>query len=477
MAMRRHARSSIWIAKTSWIQSFQSLFSYRPGLHLIVLMGVVVGFFHGWLKLRYRSSLTTFAFDALMSWAVIACIMTLPRGVPFFPRLPITRAIFAFYVVVAAWAFLPSDLPILVRLASFRGWCFPPLIFGLGFHLTRSVEQVKGFFLVLIVLGVVTGAYGIRQSPEEIQRMMREDEHVALLRAGSGYATASGKGAIRRFSTFVSAGVFGGVMAFVSSIALVLVADSRTKQTQRILLAGALVVMCYAIVLSGSRSPAVNMLLTVGLLSIARRNLLVPILVAAAGYLVLGWAGELTSGAALDRYASLVDKEVVGSRYMIPLIAAYFRLDETLLGTGLGTSSYSVPMFLAGGVPRGSFRGAEGDLNCLAVEMGIVGIFFFARILWEICRSTYFVITDSKDKPHGVIALAAATAVAPTVLNFPVGAPFLGIPTGALTWFFIGCMIKLNELGKTAPATAAAAAIEAPARPAKRFIYWHPNKR
>jgi hypothetical protein len=445
-------------------------------LHAVLLLAIVVGFFHGWLKLRYRSPVTTFAFDALLSLAIVMCITSLPRGATFFPKSPITKAISAFYVIVALWSLVPSDMPLLVRLASLRGWCFPPLVFGLGYHMTRSVDQVKGFFLVLIILGVTTGIYGIQQSPEEIKRMMQEDEYVAVARLGSGYATETGKAAIRRFSTFVSAGVFGGVMAFVSGIALVLFADAGTRNMQRALLGGALLVMSYGIVLSGSRSPAVNLGLAVGLIAITRRNLMVPLVVAVVAFLTLSWVSDQTGGAVMERYATLADRGILGSRYLIPVQSALGRLGESWIGTGLGTSSYSVPMFLFLAMPAGVFRGAEGDLSCLAVEMGLVGILGFGRILWLISKSTYEVLRSSSGKAHGVVALAAATAVAPTVLNFPVGAPFLGIPTGALTWFFIGCMVKLNEMGEALPTEKPSESVPVTGAPAKRFLYWQPPR-
>ena len=457
--------------KGPWKQMLLSLFSFRPGLHFLVLVAVTVGFFHGWLKLNFRHPATTFAFDALLSAALVVCIMTLPRGTRFFPPHPITRAILSFYVVVLFYAFIPSDIPWLGRIASLRGWCFPPLLFVLGFHMTHSSSQVKGFFLVLIALGVITGVYGIRQSPAEIAKQMREDRYFAQRYVGAAYGTDQGRVAMRHYSTFISAGAFGGVMAFVSSIALVMMVDASTKRAAKILLAGALLAMCYGIILSGSRSPVVHMALTVGLIAWYRRNLAIPVLAGGAVYLALVWANEFTMGAAGERFATLADKDVLGGRFAVPFLSAYASLVEAPLGTGLGTSSYSIPFFLVASLGRSIFRGAEGDLCCVAVDMGIIGVILFYRILWYVGVTTYRCLRQAAARDDFMVPLAVTSAILPTVIASPVGSPFLGIPTGALTWFFVGCMLKLHTLAETVDPPAAAAPPPVPPGPPKRFLY------
>lgn len=430
----------------SWRLALTDLASDQRLLHFLVVAALVVGFFHGWLKLAYRHPATTFAFDALLTAAVVVCISSLPRGTSFFPKHPVTSAILGFYVLVLFYAFVPSGMPILARVANARGWCFPPLIFCLGYHLTKREKQIRGFFIVLISLGVITGFYGIRQSPEEIAQKMREDSYFAERYKGAAYGTESGKFAIRHFSTFVSAGAFGGVMAFVASIALVMLVDEKASRLQKAMLAGAVLTMCYGIILSGSRSPVVNLALSVAIILVFRRNLTVPLLLGVAGYLVLNWANEFTMGAAGDRFNTLTDKDVIGGRFSMPLQVSYLYLSEEPLGTGLGTSTYSIPFFMASSIPPSAVRPGEGDLCAVSVDMGILGVFMFYRIMWRVIQATFTYVKATSGRPDFVIPLAVATAIGPTVVASPIGSPFLGIPTGAVTWFFVGAMVKLGTM-------------------------------
>ena len=47
---------------SSWSR-FTGLFAHNHLGNLLFIVTVVIGFFHGWLKLRYRGVLPTFAFD------------------------------------------------------------------------------------------------------------------------------------------------------------------------------------------------------------------------------------------------------------------------------------------------------------------------------------------------------------------------------------------------------------------------------
>jgi len=200
-----------------WWGRIREVLARDAWLNLIVVAAVVVGFFHGWIKLKFRHPATTFVFDALLMLSLLLCFLRQGRR-SFFPNCAVTRAALVFYGIALAWFFVPSNLPWVVKLASLRAWCFPSLMFVLGYHLTRGVDQVKGYFRLFILLGVVTAAYGMTQSPEEIQRKSLEDEYFAKRYAGVYYQTKEGKAGVRIFSTFVSAGARAGQAASGSGL-------------------------------------------------------------------------------------------------------------------------------------------------------------------------------------------------------------------------------------------------------------------
>jgi hypothetical protein len=441
-------------------------------INSIVLAAIVVGFFHGWLKLRFPNPATTFIFDGLL--AVALALVYLKRrapGTPFFLRTRVAKALGAFYILCFLYLFVPGGPPLLVAIAAMRGWCFASLMYLLGYHLTQSVTQIKGYFYVLALLGVITALYGIRQSPQEIQQRSIQDAHFAERYKGIYYATSTGKLELRRFSTFVSSGVFGSVMAFVSVFAIVLITDKSEKKLERVLLMLALLPMCYALVLSGARAALV--MLVAGFATIAwfRRRFQTFVLLPAVLILALNYGIEQTSGGAGERYGTLLDKQTVLMRMVIPTLIGWESLKENPVGYGLGKSGYSVPFFLSGRTGYRDYRAADGDLGCLMIEMGVIGLVLFAAVLWAALKTVYDVLVKLRDTPVATVALASAACIVIAVMIFPIGSPFLGIPTGALTWFFLGTLQKLADGTVAAPAHLLAA----PEKPEKRFLYYQPK--
>lgn len=444
-------------------------------INFVVLCAITIGFIHGWLKVNFPNPATTFLFDGFLGLALaLVYLKRSEKREPFFLRTPVGKALTAFYALCVVYIFVPDGPPIVVAIAALRGWCFASLMYSLGYHLTRSVTQVKGYFYVLVLLGVITAIYGIRQTPEEVQARAIQDAHFAERYKGIYYATSSGKLELRRFSTFVSSGVFGGVMAFVSVFAIVLLSDPTEKKSERLWLTLALLPMAYGLVLSGSRASLI--MLGVGFATIAwfRRRFQTFILIPALLLVALNYGIEKTSGSASERYETLLQHETVLMRMVIPTVIGWRALMEQPFGHGLGKSGYSVPFFLSGRTGYSDYRAADGDLGCLMIEMGILGLIFFGRVLWAATRSVLEILHRLRDTPIATVALASAACILIAIMIFPIGSPFLGIPTGALTWFFLGTLQKLADASVPVPETAPGAAVPATT---KRFLYYRPKAR
>lgn len=69
------------------------LFRDNRGPWLLFLSAVVIGFFHGWMKLHYRGSVVTFAFDIPLTLALLWAVLNVPRGTPLFPEGAIGTAL------------------------------------------------------------------------------------------------------------------------------------------------------------------------------------------------------------------------------------------------------------------------------------------------------------------------------------------------------------------------------------------------
>jgi len=384
-------------------------------------------------------------------------------------------ALKVFYVVCVIYAVLPLGPPLLVAVAALRGWCFATLMYSLGFHLTRSLPQVKGYFYVLVILGLLTALYGIRQTPEEIERKMAEDERFAERYKFTYYAKGEGQRQLRVFSTFISSGAFGSVMAYVIVFGTVLLSDANTTKKERITLSLTLVPMAYALTLSGARSSL--LMLAFGFLIVAsyRRSLQNFILVPGLVLLALKLAADYTSGASVARFSTLARLDEVWQRAFIPAWIGWNYMQEHLLGGGLGKSGYSVPFFLYGKTGYADFVLADGDLGCLMIEMGIVGLVVFGAVMVCALGTIYSSMKALRDTPLASVASASAACFVMSLSGLPVGSPFLGIPMGAMTWFFLGTLHKLAQLHEKTPL----GEVEAPTPPpvaAKRFRYYRPGK-
>jgi len=436
-------------------------------LTVVVLMGITIGFFHGWLKFHYPSPVVTFLFDPFMLTPLGLVYLRLGRQESLLPRGPIRNSLVAFYGLCAVFAFLPLGPPFLVSLAALRGWCFASLMYPLGYHLTRAVAQVRAYFYVLIALGVITAVIGLRQSAEEVEARMRHDEVMSQRLLGTYYATEAGKAQFRIFSTFVTAGAFGSVMAFVALLALSLVTEPKVAKPEGLLLTAAIAPICYAMILTGTRSALVMFGVGASVIAWHRRRLLTLLLVGLALYLALHFGAKSTAGASTERFGSLLESGIVSERVMMPVITAWNAFCDRPFGGGLGKTGYSVPFILYGRTGYTDFRLAEGDLPCLVVEMGLVGLLLFLRVLWAAARLVYEALNRPRDPAVDTVALGSAAIVTLAIISFPVGSPFLGIPTGALTWFFVGTLHRLLAT----PTSPANAVDPPPPGPVKHFLH------
>jgi len=428
-------RRSIW-------RVLVDLFEKNPLANALFMLAIVIGFFHGWLKVHVRSPITTFAFDIPIVISMAVTIVTRGRAA-LFPSSPVGDAL-KFHTLICI-LYIPAsifiwDVPPLAVLASFRGWCIIPLIFLIGYHLATSIRQVEFYMWMVITLGFVTAIYGIFQSEEEVRKMMAMDPEFEF-RFRNQFYSSNGSAQFRRFSTFVSSASFAGQLAYSTSFAFSRLSVRTCPLLERLILGTMAGVMAYAMMLTGARSGLLTLALAVAFALWYRRGGVLLIFLPLT--LLLAWKFGLkaTDGVAASRYASVLESDTIWLRFWIVLGPSWDAFLEAPLGTGLASSSHGVPMILLSALKR--VRPIDGDLGHLVVDLGIIGVFSIVNIFYHGIRNSWKWMSSLRDTPISVISLPAGIFFIQAVVTFPIGTPFLGIPYGALMWFFFGALSRL----------------------------------
>ena len=428
---------------SSWSR-FISLFSHNHLGNLLFVSMLLIGFFHGWMKLRFRGIVTTFAFDIPLVLALAVTLAKVPRMETWIPGGRMGSALRTFFALAVVYAVLPFGVPWVAILSAFRGWCFIPLTFLLGYHLVRSVRQVEVYFWIIIILGALTGIYGAMQTPEEIRRRMAEDAEFAAKFINTFYANSKGEARLRAFSTFVSAAAFGGTMAYTMMFAISRFSVAGNSWKERVILLACTAPMAYGIILSGSRTSMVMMAMGLVLTAWYRRNILQYVFAPAVALAAFKIGSAYTGGDSMGRFSSLINPDEIYGRLYIVIFPMMSALMEFPLGGGLGMSGHGVPYALMNELGGFRFRGVDGDIGRLGVDMGIVGVGVFLWLLIAGALDAFRNMKELRDTPLTVVGVPAGAMFMIAVVTIPTGSPFLAIPAGALLWFFLGALERLT---------------------------------
>jgi len=418
------------------------LFEKNPLANGLFILAIIIGFFHGWLKVHLRSPLTTFAFDIPIVISMLITILTRGKDA-LIPNSPIGNALkfhslmCVLYIPISILVF---DISPLIVMAAFRGWCIIPMVFVVGFHLATSIRQVEFYMWLIVILGAVTAVYGIFQSEEEVRRLMLLDPEMEFRFRNQFYAD-KGVSQFRRFSTFVSSAAFATQLSYSMAFAFSRLTVKTCPKNEYLLLSGLSGVMCYALILTGARSALILLVIAVAFALWYRRGgvrmLLLPLII------IVGWrlGVSTTKGMASDRYASLLTDNTIWQRVWIVVGPSITEMFAYPFGTGLGSSSHGVPMFLVTRLKM--VRPIDGDLGHIVVDMGLLGLLSIGNLFLEGCKASMKWMSQLRDTSISVVSLPAGIFFILSVITFPIGTPFLGVPYGALLWFFFGALSRL----------------------------------
>lgn len=434
------------VGQFTLIERLRALWGANPAANFLFVTAIVIGFFHGWLKLHYRNVFMTFAFDAPLTLALALALFRLGGVTPWFPKNQVAGALKMMCGVSFLYAVIPFGVPLLASLAAFRAWVIIPLIFLLGYHATRSIRQLELVLLLVIGLCVVTVVYGLRQSPEEIRAMIEANPEIAMRLQGTFFGSSTGEAHLRTFSTFVSAGAFGATMAFGGLFTFAFATQPGRKAWVRLVLFAVLGLCAWGINLSGARTAIAILGMGILVISWSRRRLLLFVALPALAAAFAGGVGVVVDPARLERFAALMDPVTVWGRFYIVIAPGIEFLIDHPLGGGLGRSGHGVPFILGRFVSPWEVRSTDGDFGRIMADYGLAGLVGFGILFGAGVVAAVRWMKKFRDTPLQTLSLCAGNMFIIAVINVGTGSPFLAIPTGALVWFLMGSMSRLADI-------------------------------
>jgi hypothetical protein len=75
------------------LQAVLGALGSNPFANAFFFLAVLIGFLHGWLKMRYPSSVMTFAYDIPMTLSLLFVLLKLKRSEKLFPTSRVSTAI------------------------------------------------------------------------------------------------------------------------------------------------------------------------------------------------------------------------------------------------------------------------------------------------------------------------------------------------------------------------------------------------
>ena len=427
-------------------QVISDLFETNAAANTLMIFTIVIGFIHGWLKVKFRHPIITFAFDFPLVITMILVIMSKNRE-RLIPNSKIGDALkyhFILGLIYIPLSVLIWEMPIVAVLAAFRGWCVIPFAFVVGYHITTSIRQVEFYMWLVIILGFATALYGIQQSIEDIRALMAADPEMEY-RFRNQFYSMNGKQVFRKISTYVSSAVFAAQLSYSITFALARLSVKSCPMKERMIIGIMMATMAYALIETGSRTAVLQLGAAVLFTLIYRRGGIqlgiIPIII----FIVWKFLGSSVAETSADRYGTLMDSQTIFFRFWIVLLPSWEAFLESPLGTGLGSSSHGLPMFLVFAlVAAGKLRMIDGDLGHLVVDMGLPGLIILGNLLVKACLESWHSMFRLRNTVMSIIALPAGLFFIENIVAFPIGTPFLGIPYGVLIWFFLGALCRLN---------------------------------
>jgi hypothetical protein len=409
---------------------------------------LVVGFFLGPLKILGISWLSYVAADGLAVLIVgIVVWIRVSNRRPILAASPLSVPLFLLAAFCVLELFNP-EAPFIRSLMGLRSWLLYMCFYLVGLYTFRSVRQLQRLYLLLIVLGVVTAAYGVyqwRAGPELFASWSDYYGRYARL----SWSAQSGL-VFRAFSTFVLPGVFAGNMALVMLLAFSVIVSPRFAVHTRVACATAFALMGAGIAVSGSRGPAAQLILAGAVVLAANpgvwRKMSVGFKVAAiaitAATLIVFLMGPVVS----ERFNTIFDPQAFFWKWFGPLRYGISLAQAHPFGLGMGFTA-GVPQFIASPVIQGlPTENIDSGYGSAAAELGIIGLAIFVYFAAKVGIEALKVWRALRPSRARDLLLAPTLFAATYPMVSLVFQPQATLPNSIYFWLLIGMLMKAPVL-------------------------------
>ena len=441
-------------------------------LGLVVVLGVVAlalewevlvalligaGFFLGPLKIGHGGWLAYAIPDTLGALVLVRWLAgelgqrgALIRSHPLLPP----------FLALAAYLLLQivnPEAPFVRSVFGLRSWLMYTAFVFVGYAGYRGLDQIERLYRVLVLLGVVTSAYGIwqwRQGPAGMAALGGQYASYAETYGLMPWETTEGGPIFRAISTFTSATSFALNTALPILVAASLVLSPRARWAGKLLAAAAIAFMGGAMATSGSRfGPAflVGAVLVIGALYGSARILVLAVPLALLGVEI---GAAITMDSMSARFLTLLEPDTYFWKWFNPLVGGFMIGVDYPFGKGLGYAA-GLPTFADADalrdLPAGSTNTIDSGYGMVAAELGVIGLPIF---LWFAVTVGIAGLRAWRALPVASRAMFLMPAVWAVI--FPVftlfAAPHASLPTSAYVWLLIGMFLRAGQ-GEPAGAT------------------------
>jgi hypothetical protein len=422
--------------------------SQHPADPLVILL-LVVGFFLGPLKLLGASWFPYLSADGIaVSVLLVVFGERIANRKPLFAASPLSVPL----LLVAAFCLLElgnPNAPLFRSVLGLRSWILYLSFFFVGWYTFRSMKQLVRLYAVLLVLGLVTAAYGVYQwhaGPQAFATWSDDYGRYARLM----WSSESGGAVFRAFSTFVLPNVFGSNMALLMLLAFGAAVSPTSRAGWRVVCAATFAVMGAGIAASGSRGPVAHLLLAggVGLTFIPgvwrrlRVGFMAVALAGAAVIVVLFVIGPAVG----HRFASIADPGAFFWKWFLPLTNGIRTAWHHPFGMGLGYTA-GVPQFIRSPVFEDlPVTNIDSGYGSAAAELGLVGLGLFTYFALKVGIEGFRTWKGLSVGPLRDLLLGPALYAATYPIVSVIVQPQAALPSAIYFWLLIGMLMKAPAL-------------------------------
>jgi hypothetical protein len=338
---------------------------------------------------------------------------------------------------------IPSNITLLgLGVALKQKLFYIPLMY-VGYHYMRGDADLARLLRVIAWFAIPVGLFGVYLyfgGPYTLKDIGAEYSHTFFSTSGQ-----AGISFYRVPGTFNSPGQYGSFLMHTGTYLIGFLLVQQLRPRDRYLAVAAMACILPALLVSGSRSPQLLLLVFAGVLALQSRQVGRIGLLAALGYFILVFSFDYFGAGVSDRTGSTFSQEN-WDRFTGTFFGQLFlpAIMQNPLGRGLGRATIGARHFMEDQVEL-----VESYLGLLATEMGLLGVVSFLVLAVvigvQLVRSRAWI----KNTPAAPIWNAAFLLLMSTLLLTTNSTGLDSIPGNQFFWFFLGVAMKMVDIQRT----------------------------